>query len=114
MPTRGCGRSRKQSNGNWPCWKTCIQDQRRALSATELQGELDGLARTQTELRRHLEHLLARRQAHTWGARSAREDSNGTKLGFSAADAEQLESRRLELEQERFRLLNKSMQPRRS
>jgi len=43
----------------------CIHDQRRALSATELLGEADGLARTQTELRRHLEHLLARRQAHT-------------------------------------------------
>jgi len=83
----------------------CIQDQRQALSTTELQGEIDGLVRTQTELRRHLEHLLARRQAHTWGARSTREDSTGTKLGFSAADAEQLESRRLELEQERFRLV---------
>jgi DNA repair exonuclease SbcCD ATPase subunit len=84
--------------------ENCIQDQRRALSATELQGEIDGLVRTQTELRRHLEHLLARRQAHTFGARSAREDSNSTKLGFSAADAEQLENRRLELEQERFQL----------
>ncbi len=82
----------------------CIQDQRRALSATELQSEVDGLARTQTELRRHLEHLLARRQAHTWGARSFREDAKGTNLGFSAADAEQLESRRLELERERFQL----------
>ncbi len=83
----------------------CIQDQRRVLSTNELQGEIDGLARTQAELRKHLEHLLARRQAHTWGARSTREDSTGTKLGFSAADAEQLESRRLELEQERFRLV---------
>ena len=38
--------------------------------------------RTQAELRRHLEHLLARRQAHTFGARSAREDANGTKTGL--------------------------------
>jgi hypothetical protein len=83
----------------------CIQDQRRALSATELQGEIDGLVRTQAELRRHLEHLLLRRQAHTFGARSAREDASRTNTGFSAADAEQLESRRLELEQERFRLV---------
>lgn len=82
----------------------CIHDQRRALSAAELQGENDGVTRAQTELRRHLEHLLARRQAHTWGARSLREDSTGAKLGFSAADAEQLESRRLDLEHERFQL----------
>jgi DNA repair exonuclease SbcCD ATPase subunit len=52
-----------------------------------------------------LEHLLQRRQAHTFGARTAREDSNSTKLGFSAADAEQLESRRMELEHERFGLV---------
>ncbi len=83
----------------------CIQDQRRALSATELQGEVDGLVRTQNELRRHLEHLLERRQAHTFGARSAREEGHGTNLGFSAADAEQLESRRMELEHERFGLV---------
>jgi hypothetical protein len=83
----------------------CIQDQRRALSATELQGELDGLIRMQAETRRHLEQLLARRQAHTWGARSSHEDTNGNKLGFSAADAELLERRRLELEQERFQLV---------
>jgi uncharacterized protein YhaN len=83
----------------------CIQDQRRALAATELQGELDGLVRTQAEIRRQLEHLLARRQAHTWGARSAHEDTNGNKQGFSAADAELLERRRLELEQDRFQLV---------
>jgi energy-coupling factor transporter ATP-binding protein EcfA2 len=82
-----------------------IEDQRRALAATELQGEIDGLTRVQAELRKHLEHLLQRRQAHTFGARSAREDSNGSKLGFSAADAEQLESRRMELEHERFGLV---------
>ncbi|MCC7474847.1 MAG: hypothetical protein IT425_05590 [Pirellulales bacterium] len=83
----------------------CIQDQRCALSATELQGELEGLVRTQLELRRHLEHLLARRHAHTWAARSAHEDSPDTRLGFSEADAEQLESRRMELEHERFGLV---------
>jgi energy-coupling factor transporter ATP-binding protein EcfA2 len=82
----------------------CIQDQRRTLTATELQGEIGGLVRTQTELRSHLEHLLARRQAHTFGARRVREVSQGTIVGFSAADAEILESRRLELEQERFGL----------
>ena len=62
--------------------EACIQEQRRALSATELQGEIDGLVRTQAELRRHLEHLLDRRQAHTFGARSAREDANGAKTGL--------------------------------
>jgi DNA repair exonuclease SbcCD ATPase subunit len=82
-----------------------IQDQRCALAAKELQEETDGLTRTQSEMRRHLEHLLARRQAHTFGARSAREDSHGTNLGFSAADAEILENRRLELEHERFALV---------
>lgn len=80
-----------------------IQEQRRALHATELASEVEGLVRTQTEMRKHLEHLLERRQAHTFGARSAREDSHA--LGFSAADAEQLESRRMELEQERFGLV---------
>ena len=83
----------------------CIQDQRRALSATELQGEIDGLGRTQAELRRHLEQLLQRRQDHTRAGRSTREDSNVTKLGFSAADAEQLESRRMELGAGAFRLV---------
>lgn len=83
----------------------CIEDQRRALSATELQGEIDGLTRTQAELRRHLEHLLQRRQSHTFGARSAHDETQGSSRLFSAADAEQLESRRMELEQERFGLV---------
>ena len=68
MPIRGCGRLRKRSSGNWPCWMRAFGDQRKAFSATELQGEIDGLVRTQAELRRHLEHLLLRRQAHTFGA----------------------------------------------
>lgn len=84
--------------------ENCLQDQRRTLSTVELQGEADDLLRSQGELRRQLEHLLERRQAHTWGARSTHDDPSGAKAGFSAADAEQLESRRLELEQERFRL----------
>ncbi len=82
-----------------------MEGQRRLLSESEYEVEVEGLVRTQAELRRHLEHLLARRQAHTWGARSVREDSHGTNIGFSAADAEQLENRRMDLEQERFGLL---------
>src|SRR6185503_13893517 len=80
----------------------CVQDQRRAFGAAELQGEVDDLSRSQGELRRQLEHLLERRQTHTRAARSTLNDASGGKTGFSEADAEQLESRRLELEQERF------------
>ena len=50
----------------------CIDDQRRSLGAAELQGEVDDLLRSQVELRRQLEHLLERRQAHTWGAHGRR------------------------------------------
>jgi len=49
--------------------------------------------------------LLERRQAHTFSARSAREEGHGLNASFSAADAEQLESRRMELEHERFGLV---------
>ena len=82
MPIRGLRPIAETIERQLAVLEECIQDQRRALAATELQGEIDGLVRTQAELRRHLEHLLLRRQAHTCGARSAREDANGNETGL--------------------------------
>jgi hypothetical protein len=82
-----------------------LDDQRQAAIAVELAAEVDHLTRSQVELRRHLEHLLDRSQSHLQGTAMARPDACGTTTVFSAADAEQLESRRLELEQERFHLV---------
>jgi uncharacterized protein YhaN len=79
--------------------ETLMDEHHRSLAAAELQTEVDHLAQSQAELRRHLDRLLERLQSYTSGeARSA-------KSNFSAADAEQLESRRLELEQQRFQLI---------
>jgi DNA repair exonuclease SbcCD ATPase subunit len=82
-----------------------IEDQRQAINAAELTVEVDHLNRAQTELRRHLEHLLERNQSHLRVTAAARQDADTPPTLFSAADAEQLESRRLELEQDRFRLV---------
>jgi len=56
-------------------------------------------------MRRHLEHLLDRSQDQLRGSALARQNDVGVTTIFSAADAEQLESRRMELEQDRFRLV---------
>jgi DNA repair exonuclease SbcCD ATPase subunit len=56
-------------------------------------------------MRRHLEHLLDRSQDHLRGTSLARQNEAGITTVFSAADAEQLESRRMELEHDRFRLV---------
>jgi DNA repair exonuclease SbcCD ATPase subunit len=79
-----------------------LEEQRRAVSAAELQQEVDNLVRVEAEMRRQLEHLLDRSQTVVRPA--ATHDLVGSSNAFSAADAEQLESRRLELEHERFQL----------
>ena len=68
--------------------------------------EVDHLAGSQAELRRHVDHLLDRRES--LGARVGRLRARTpaeARHGFSAADAEQLETRRAELEQQRFELV---------
>jgi hypothetical protein len=81
-----------------------VDEQRQAIGATELTIEVDNLTRAQAELRRHLEHLLDCSQSQLRVTALARQDGGSPMTVYSAADAEQLESRRLELEQERFRL----------
>ncbi len=81
-----------------------IADQRNALRAAELATEVDNLTRAQAELRRHLEQLLDRNQAQLHREAMHGQNDAGLATVFSAADAEQLESRRLQLEQDRFRL----------
>jgi hypothetical protein len=83
-----------------------VAEQQRAANAAELAIEVDHLARAQGEMRRHLEHLLDRTQDQLRGTALARQNESGVTTVFSAADAEQLESRRLELEQDRFRLVD--------
>ncbi len=81
-----------------------VAEQLKVANAAELTLEVDHLTRAQNEMRRHLEHLLSRSQDHLRGTALARQNEAGVTTVFSAADAEQLESRRLELEQDRFRL----------
>ena len=83
-----------------------VAEQQQAVNAAELAIEVDHLARAQGEMRRHLEHLLDRSQDQLRGTALARQNECGVTTVFSAADAEQLESRRLELEQDRFRLVD--------
>jgi DNA repair exonuclease SbcCD ATPase subunit len=82
-----------------------IVEQQQASLAAELTAEVDHVTRAQCELRRHLEQLLERNQARLSNTSAKRPDGSGSTIVFSAADAEQLESRRLELEQERFELV---------
>jgi DNA repair exonuclease SbcCD ATPase subunit len=94
-----------------------IESQNRTATAGEWRAEAAHLARSQAELRQQLEHLLDRRQALIRDAAPSRRrvheevapeanDLDGTRFhSFSAADAEQLEQRRLELEQQRFELV---------
>lgn len=81
-----------------------VEAQRHAAAAAEAEVEVDHLTRAQNELRRHLEHLLERSQVHVCGTPLARQEACAPVMSFSAADAEQLERRRLELEQERMQL----------
>jgi DNA repair exonuclease SbcCD ATPase subunit len=82
-------------------------DQHRAIHASELRIELDRLAGSHEELRRHVDHLLDRRQALAAGSVVARDEDSGSRLYLSAADAEQLEVRRSDLEQQRCELLER-------
>jgi hypothetical protein len=82
-----------------------VAEQQQAANAAELAIEVDHLTRAQGEMRRHLEHLLNRSQDQLRGTALARQNECGVTTVFSAADAEQLESRRLELEQDRFHLV---------
>jgi hypothetical protein len=82
-----------------------IGGQQASLDGSELQVEVDHLARSQAELRRHVDHLLDRRESTARRPGALRHDASGNKKQFSAADAEQLETRRLELEEQRFQLV---------
>jgi uncharacterized protein YhaN len=84
-----------------------IDAQHCSLEAAELAAEVDHLAGSQEELRRHVDHLLDRRQAIGHGATALGEDGDGLHTSFSAADAAQLERRRTELEQERFEIVER-------
>lgn len=93
--------------------ESLVDQQDRSLRAAELADEAEHLNRSQTELRRQLEHLLDRRHALTRASAPSRFVNGDDVTGhgspdadacFSAADAEQLEQRRLELENERFGL----------
>ncbi len=96
--------------------ESLVDQQELALRSTEFEEEAGHLARSQAELRRQLEHLLDRRHAVGQNARPSRwfravdpvnDHTEDSSARFSAADAEQLEQRRLELEQERFALVER-------
>jgi hypothetical protein len=87
--------------------ETLADDGHRAIYASELRIELDRLAGSQEELRRHIDHLLDRRQAQAArGLSATHHDVDGSRVYLSAADAEQLELRRSDLEHERCELLD--------
>jgi energy-coupling factor transporter ATP-binding protein EcfA2 len=87
--------------------ESLAEAQHRAIHASELRIELDRLAGSQEELRRHVDHLLDRRQALAASAASVGDEAGDSRMHLSAADAEQLESRRMDLEHERCELLER-------
>ncbi len=102
--------------------ESLIAHERSGLRAAELEAEVENLCRTQSELRHYLERLLERRETLSRVttanprilAQTTHDDADesqpaaGDRLTtFSAADAQQLESRRMELEQERFDLVGR-------
>jgi uncharacterized protein YhaN len=89
--------------------ESIADEQHRAIHAAELRIELDRLAGSQEELRRHVDHLLDRRQALAAGSAVAH-DGIDPRFHLSAADAEQLEARRSDLEHERWELLERIRQ----
>jgi DNA repair exonuclease SbcCD ATPase subunit len=82
-----------------------IAGQQGLIEAADLRVEIDHLAGSQAELRRHVDHLLERRETLVRRSVLTHEDSKTGLPGFSAVDAEQLETRRAELEQQRFELV---------
>jgi hypothetical protein len=87
--------------------ETLADQQHRAICASELRIELDRLAGSQEELRRHIDHLLDRRQALAASSASNPDGAGRSPMYLSAADAEQLEARRFDLEHERCDLLER-------
>jgi uncharacterized protein YhaN len=83
-----------------------VDAQHCSLEAAELTAEVDHLAGSQEELRRHVDHLLDRRQAMGHGTKNSSDDGS-LHTSLSAADAAQLERRRTELEQERFDIIER-------
>lgn len=84
--------------------QSLVDIQQRTFLANELEIEVDQLARSQAEIQRYLNHLLHRQSAATRHVVPSQDDVSGNRAFFSAADAEQLESRRAELEQQRYQL----------
>lgn len=103
--------------------ESLIDEQQRSFGAAELHVEVDHLGRSQAELRRQLEHLLDRRHGLVRRAKPGRRPAvleqvaetvacrddlrSDADSSCSAADVEQLEQRRMELEQERFELVER-------
>jgi uncharacterized protein YhaN len=102
--------------------ESLIAHERCGLRAAELEAEAENLGRTQAELRHYLERLLERREALSRVtsanprvlAQTASVDAEDLQAAagdrittFTAADAQQLEARRMELEQERFDLVGR-------
>lgn len=86
-----------------------LDRQQQAVRVAELQQEAEHLARAQAEMRRQLEHLLDRRERLVRGARPGPRPTDGQvdseeSPSFTAADAQQLELRRSELEHQRYDL----------
>lgn len=97
-----------------------VNEREQSLAAAELEAEAGHLSRSQAELGRQLEYLLERRQIVARGSQPARRIVRGPAASqiaaeqtgessdhgnwITAADAEQLEGRRLELEQQRYDL----------
>jgi DNA repair exonuclease SbcCD ATPase subunit len=86
-----------------------LDRQQHAAEVADLQQETEYLARTETELRRQLEHLLDRRGRLVSSGRPGRLPAGAAvqledRPSFTAADAEQLELRRAELEHQRYDL----------
>ena len=83
-----------------------LDKQRRSNESVERQTEVDYLAQSQAALRRQLDQLLQRAASRTATVAATNCVAVAGPSTFSAADAEQLESRRLELEQQRFKLVD--------
>jgi DNA repair exonuclease SbcCD ATPase subunit len=108
--------------------ESLLAGHRSDLDARDLRAEVEYLSRAEGELQQHVDHLLNRRVALIQGARTPRlhadhqsspsqaGSAHSTDMGhvsFSAADLDQLEQRRLELEQDRFQLVEQARTHRR-
>jgi DNA repair exonuclease SbcCD ATPase subunit len=119
-------------------FESLLKRQQRAAEVNELQEEAEHLARTEAEVRRQVEYLLGRRERLVLSGRCGRSPDRATPLTaglrhpcagsgdphttnstevvveaedgpfFTAADAQQLELRRSELEQQRYELCSRT------